>query len=80
MWGVPEITSGLQATPPPSRPAAQADGMVQDVCLWRLSERLGKKRRLPAALAKTNVASFRLNSSRQRAAGRRAGKSGNRWS
>jgi len=33
-------------------PASQADAMVHEVCLWRISAGLGKKRRLPAALAR----------------------------
>lgn len=39
-------------------PASQADAMVHEVCLWRTSVGLGKKRRLPAALARPRALYF----------------------
>jgi hypothetical protein len=39
-------------------PAPQADARVHEVCLWRLSAGLGKKRRLPVALARPQAFLF----------------------
>ncbi len=39
-------------------PAPQADAMVHEVCLWRTAAGLGKRRRLPAALARPGALLF----------------------
>jgi hypothetical protein len=39
-------------------PAPQADAMVHEVCLWRTAAGLGKKRRLPVALARPQAFLF----------------------
>lgn len=39
-------------------PASQADAMVHEVCLWRTAAGLGKRRHLPAALARPGALPF----------------------